>query len=86
MLSDFPGIWNLSGLNDLYSLKNLSGFNDFFSLVSSKNLLSLMFLSALAPKWPFLVSLCGMDHQKLTILSIFVTFTVGGCGGQGCYL
>jgi hypothetical protein len=26
-----------------------------------------MFLSNLAPKWPILVSQCGMDHQKSTI-------------------
>jgi hypothetical protein len=35
MLSDFPGIKNLSGLNDLNSL---SGLNDLYSLISSKNL------------------------------------------------
>ena len=28
ILSDFPGIWNLSGLNDLYSLNNLGDLND----------------------------------------------------------
>jgi hypothetical protein len=41
MLSDFPGIKNLSGLNDLNSLNNLSGLNDLndlYSLISSKNL------------------------------------------------
>jgi len=52
ILSDFPGIRNLSGLNDLYSLNNLGGLNDLFSLISSKKLLSLMFPSTLAPKWP----------------------------------
>ena len=36
ILSDFPGIRNLSGLNDLYSLNNLGGLNDLFSLISSK--------------------------------------------------
>jgi hypothetical protein len=35
MLSDFPGIKNLSGLNDLNSL---SGLNDLHSLISSKKL------------------------------------------------
>ena len=50
LLSDFPGIRNLSGLNDLYSLNNLGGLNDLFSLISSKKLLSLMFPSTLAPK------------------------------------
>jgi hypothetical protein len=50
MLSDFPGIRNLSGLNDLNSLNNLSDLNDFNSLTSSKKLLSLMFSSTLAPK------------------------------------
>jgi hypothetical protein len=33
MPSDFPGIRNLSGLNDL---NNLSSLNDLFSLISSK--------------------------------------------------
>jgi hypothetical protein len=32
-LSDFPGLRNLSGLNDL---NNLSGLNDLYSLISSK--------------------------------------------------
>ena len=36
ILSDFPGIRNLSGLNDLYSLNNLGGLKDLFSLISSK--------------------------------------------------
>ena len=35
ILSDFPGIKNLSGLNDL---NNLSGLNDLHSLISSKKL------------------------------------------------
>ena len=50
ILSDFHGIRNLSGLNDLCSLNNLGGLNDLFSLISSKNLLSLIFSSTLAPK------------------------------------
>ena len=50
ILSNFPGIRKLSGLNDLYSLNNLGGLNDLFSLISSKKLLSLMFPSTLAPK------------------------------------
>ena len=49
ILSDFPGIRNLSGLNDLNSLNNLSGLNDLYSLISSKKLLSLMFPSTLPP-------------------------------------
>jgi hypothetical protein len=85
ILSDFPGIRNLSGLNDLFSLNNLSGLNDLDSLISSKNLLGWMFPSTLVPKLPFLVSQYGMDHQKSTILLIFGTLSVGGCGGQGCY-
>jgi hypothetical protein len=36
ILSDFPGIRNLSSLNDLYSLNNLGGLNDLYSLISSK--------------------------------------------------
>ena len=43
-----------------------SGTSLLSSLFSSKNLLSLVFLSTLAPKWPILVSQCGMDHQKST--------------------
>ena len=50
ILSDFPGIRSLSGLNDLSSLNSLSGLNDLYSLISSKKLYSLMFLSNLAPK------------------------------------
>ena len=34
ILSDFPGIRNLSSLNDLNSLNNLSGLNDLNSLIS----------------------------------------------------
>jgi hypothetical protein len=47
ILSDFPGIRNLSSLNDQ---NNLSGLNDLDSLFSSKNLGNLMFSSTLAPK------------------------------------
>jgi hypothetical protein len=50
LLSDFPCIRNLIGLNDLYSLNDLSGLNDLFSLISSKKSLSLMFPSTLVPK------------------------------------
>ena len=84
-LSDFPGIRNLSGLNDLNSLNNLSGLNDLNSLISSKNLLSLIFPSILAPNWPIMVSQCGIIHQKSHILLIFDTLSVGGCGGHRCY-
>ena len=82
ILSEFPGIRNLSSLNDLNDLSNL---NDLDSLISSKNLVSLMFSSILAPKCPILVSQCGMDHQKPTILLIFGNLSVGGCGGHGFY-
>ena len=41
-----------------------------------------MFPSTIAPKWPILVSQCGMDHQKPTILLIFGTLSLGGCGGH----
>ena len=44
ILSDFPGIRNLSGLNDLNSLNNLSGLNDLNSLISYKKSLSMMLL------------------------------------------
>ena len=41
-----------------------------------------MFPLTMAPKWPILVSQCGMDHQKPTVLLIFGTFSLGGCGGH----
>ena len=50
ILSDFPGIRNLSSLNDLNSLNNLSGLTDLDSLLSSKKFWNLMFPSTLAPK------------------------------------
>jgi hypothetical protein len=31
------------------------------------------------------MSQCGMDHQKSSILWIFGTLSVGGCGGHECY-
>ena len=85
ILSNFLAIKNISSLNDFNSLNNLSGLNDLNSLISSKNLLSLMFLSILAPNWHILVSQCGMKHQKSHVLLIFGTFSVGGCGGHGFY-
>jgi hypothetical protein len=69
LLSDFPGIRNLSSLNDF---NNLSGLNDLTSLISSKTLLNLMFPSILAPNGPILVSQCGMNHQKSHILALFL--------------
>ena len=41
-----------------------------------------MFLSTMAPKIPILVSKCEIDHQKPTILLIFRTLSLGGCGGH----
>ena len=41
-----------------------------------------MFLSTMAPKIPILVSKCEIDHQKPTILLIFSTLSLGGCGGH----
>ena len=41
-----------------------------------------MFPSIMAPKIPILVSQCEMDHQKPTILLIFGTLSLGGCGGH----
>ena len=41
-----------------------------------------MFPSIRAPKIPILVSQCGMDHQKPTILLIFGTLSLGGCRGH----
>ena len=42
LLSDFPCIRNLSGLNDLNSINDLSGLNGLNCLISSKNLLKMM--------------------------------------------
>ena len=36
----------------------------------------------MAPKILILVSQCEMDHQKPTILLIFSTLSLGGCGGH----
>jgi hypothetical protein len=85
ILSDLPYIRNLNSLNDLNSLNNLSNLNDLNSLISSNDLLSLVFSSILAPKWPVLVSQCGMEHQKPIILMVFGNLSVGGCGGHGSY-
>ena len=41
-----------------------------------------MIPSITAPKIPILVSQCEMDHQKPTVLLIFGTFSLGGCGGH----
>ena len=41
-----------------------------------------MFPSTMASKRPILVSQCEMDHQKPTILLIFSTLSLGGCGGH----
>jgi hypothetical protein len=50
ILSDFPYIRSLSSLNDLNSLNSLIKLNNLNSLISSKDFLSLMFSSILAPK------------------------------------
>jgi len=39
-----------------------------------------MFSSTLAPRGHLLVSQCGMDHQKSTILLIFAALSVKSCG------
>ena len=41
-----------------------------------------MFPSTMAPKRPILVSQCEIDHQKSSILLIFSTLSLGGCGGH----
>ena len=41
-----------------------------------------MFPSTMAPKRPILVSQCEMNHQKPTVLLIFGTLSLGGCGGH----
>ena len=86
ILSDFPGIRNLSSINDLNSLNNLNGLYDLDSLFLSKNSGNLMSSSNLAPKLPILDSQCEMYHQISTILLISGTLTVEGCGGHESYL
>ena len=66
--SDFPA------LNDLNSFNSLSGLNELDSLISQKYLLSFMFPSTLAPKWPILVFQCGMDHQNPLFYWFLATF------------
>ena len=41
-----------------------------------------MFPSIMAPKIAMLASQCEMVHQKPTILLIFSTLSLGGCGGH----
>ena len=41
-----------------------------------------MFPLTMAPKRPILASQCEMDHQKPSILLIFSTLSLGGCGGH----
>ena len=49
--SDFPGPWNICGLNDLNNLNSLSGLNDLNSLISQNKLLSFMFPSTWHQKY-----------------------------------
>ena len=75
ILSDFPGIRSLSGLNDLNSLNNLSGLNDLGSLISSKNLLNLMFPSTLAQNdlsWSFNVGWIIKNTLFYWFLALFL--------------
>ena len=53
-----------------------ASFHHFFFL------LNLEFPPTLAPKWPILVSKCGMNHQKSNILLILGTLSNGRCGGM----
>jgi hypothetical protein len=39
-----------------------------------------------APKCPVLVPYCGMNHQKSKFSQIYVSLSVGGCGGQNMLL
>jgi hypothetical protein len=72
--SYFPGIKNLSSLNDL---NNHSGLNDLNSLISSKNLPE--FDVSINPTTKMTWSQCGMDYQKSIILfsALFLLETVG---------
>jgi hypothetical protein len=79
ILSDFPGIRSLSGLNILSSL---SGLNDLYSLISSKKIIQLDVSIKPETKMTY-PGLLMWDGSS--ILLIFGTLSVGGCGGQGCY-
>ena len=82
--SDFQDPRNLCSLIDLSSLSNLIGLTNLTSPISSKKFL--MVWSFLAPKWPILALVCGIDHQKSNFSLIFCTFSVGGCWGQAMLL
>ena len=69
----------MCGLDDLNSLNGLSGLNDLDSLISLKNLLSFMFSSTMAPKWPILVS---QWSSKTHYFIDFGTLSLEGYGGH----
>ena len=67
-------------LSDFPCIKNLSSLDDLSSLIFNKKPVELnVFINP-----SILVSQCWMYHQKSTILLIFGTLSVGGCGGHGC--
>ena len=67
-----PAIRNLSSLNDLN--KTPLTEHDVAINLATKSPILVCQCGAI------LVSQCGMDHQKSTILWMFGTFSVGGCG------
>ena len=66
----FPGLRNLSGLNDL---NNLSYLNDPFSLISSKNNWARLIHQPWHQNYLFWSDNVGLDHEKLIIFLIFDT-------------
>ena len=85
ILSDFPGIRNPSGLNDLNRLNNLSGLNDLFSLISLKMLLSLIFHQPWYQTDLFWSLNVRWIIKNSAFSLIFDIFSFGGCGGQASY-
>ena len=77
-----PDLRNLCSLIDLSSLYNLNGLNSLYSPIFSKKILILMVWSSLAPKWPIVVIFCRKDQQKSNFSLTYGTLSDGGCWGQ----
>jgi hypothetical protein len=56
--------YNLYSLIDLSGLCSLYGVTELYSPISSKDFMSLVVGSSLAPKLSKMVPFCGMGHQK----------------------
>ena len=63
-------------ISDFPCLKNLNGLDDLKSPFSLKNFLVLMISFQLAPKLPILVPFGGLDHQKSKFILILGNLSV----------